>query len=104
MRVYVTHNMGFSLTKLEKEYNCEVVVLTDSYVNLIKPLAVEHMEAMIESKIADSTEDDRVLLLGFHLATVIVTKLWLRKHGKMKLLIHQRVFDEYIPLEISANA
>jgi hypothetical protein len=94
--------MGVNLSKLEKEYNCEIVRLTDKYINLVKPLAVEHMEAMIEEKLHDSDKDDYVLLLGFHLATVIVTKLWLRKHRVMKLLIHQRVFDKYIPLEIHA--
>jgi hypothetical protein len=102
-KIYVTHDMGVNLAKLEKEYNAEIIRLTDKYINIVKPLAVEHLEALIESKIVDSSEEDWVLLLGFHLATVVTTKLWLRRHKKMKLLIHQRVFDKCIPLEITAE-
>lgn len=102
-KIYVTHDMGVDFTKLKREYdNAEIIHLTENkYINLVKPLVMEHLEALIESKISDSNEEDWVLVLGFHLASIVVTKLWLKKHSKMKMLIHQRVLDKCVPLTIN---
>lgn len=96
--VYIP-NLGYHNYEDAKRFG-ELVPLTDRKKG-VNVFAVDNLVASLTERLRDATGEDYVLLSGYNLINIVVAHYFLRKFGRVKVLMWEGNAHKYKELTLS---
>lgn len=89
-RLLATNFSNVGYDELEKEYGTTVEVLTTGFIDIANPAGIKRIHDKVMPIIKSASPEDFLVISGAAGISIIISHLWIRYHGVLKMLTFNR--------------
>ncbi len=92
-RLLATNFSNVGYDDLEIQYGTSVEILTTGFIDISSPAGIKRLHDKVMPIIRSASPEDFLVISGASGISIIISHLWLREHGTLKMLTYNRRYN-----------